>query len=230
MNLEVLLLIGFLALGFIIRYLIKNTVPAYFTEKGKNLATKQDIEDITQKIESVKAKINVASQSEIALTAQRYNALIALHTNYWLWLSTIIHPPLEADIKDVEQDLQRNIRELRQAYQQFVAAEALVRIFLFREPRLLDVISGLKRETYLVSQKQIGHLSSMAFAAKDVAQQELGITTSQDQEQLFAYREAFSQLVDECAKDISNRLNQFTEKRNGFEALVNQHVISLMSS
>lgn len=33
--------------------LIKNYVPSYFDEKGKNLATKQDIAEITRKTEEV---------------------------------------------------------------------------------------------------------------------------------------------------------------------------------
>jgi hypothetical protein len=36
--------------------LLKNYLPTYFQEKGKNLATKEDIKDITDKVEAVKAE------------------------------------------------------------------------------------------------------------------------------------------------------------------------------
>jgi hypothetical protein len=42
-----------LAVG-LVYFLLNKTIPSYFSEKGKNLATKQDIGDITDKIESVK--------------------------------------------------------------------------------------------------------------------------------------------------------------------------------
>lgn len=46
-------LIGLL-LGFLAVILVQNYLPSYAREKGKNLATKEDIENITQKIESIK--------------------------------------------------------------------------------------------------------------------------------------------------------------------------------
>lgn len=39
---------------FISPFLFKHYIPAYLQKKAENLATKQDIEDITNKIESVK--------------------------------------------------------------------------------------------------------------------------------------------------------------------------------
>lgn len=44
---------------------------SYFSQKGKNLATKEDIEDITNKIESVKAKLNHKSQKTNAILSRQ---------------------------------------------------------------------------------------------------------------------------------------------------------------
>lgn len=44
----------FAALGSLLGTLLVTLLKSYFTEKGKNIATKQDIENITEKIESVK--------------------------------------------------------------------------------------------------------------------------------------------------------------------------------
>jgi len=41
--------------GLVVFLLIKYFLPSYFSEKGKNLATKEDIEEITQKVESVRS-------------------------------------------------------------------------------------------------------------------------------------------------------------------------------
>lgn len=44
----------------IVGYLLKNYLPSYFGEKGKNLATKEDISEITEKIESVRTQYSSA--------------------------------------------------------------------------------------------------------------------------------------------------------------------------
>lgn len=50
--LEIVTLLAVVAIG----YLLKDFFPSYTTEKGKNVATKEDIEAITEKIESVKVE------------------------------------------------------------------------------------------------------------------------------------------------------------------------------
>ncbi len=51
--------LGSLGLGAVIGalavyFLLKSFLPSYFSEKGKNLATKEDVASITDKVESVK--------------------------------------------------------------------------------------------------------------------------------------------------------------------------------
>jgi len=52
-----LMILNFLVLAavVIVGLLLKNYLPPYLTEKGKNLATKEDIEEITNKIERVRS-------------------------------------------------------------------------------------------------------------------------------------------------------------------------------
>ncbi len=54
---QTILIISNLILVLVIGWLIKFYVPAYLRKKGENLATKEDIEEITNKIESVRASI-----------------------------------------------------------------------------------------------------------------------------------------------------------------------------
>lgn len=65
--LEVLILLGGLYLIFF---------KSYFTEKGKNLATLEDIEDITKKVEEVKAEIQKQKFVEKQKLDLKYNALM----------------------------------------------------------------------------------------------------------------------------------------------------------
>jgi len=48
---------------------------AYESEKGKNIATKEDVEEITSRLESVKNEISFAKQRENTFIMERYNHL-----------------------------------------------------------------------------------------------------------------------------------------------------------
>ncbi|MEW5832259.1 MAG: hypothetical protein AB1763_05430 [Campylobacterota bacterium] len=44
--------------AIIVSFILNKFLPAYFSEKGKNAATKEDIEEITKKVENVKASLS----------------------------------------------------------------------------------------------------------------------------------------------------------------------------
>lgn len=83
-----LVVLNFLVLAavVIVGLLLKHYLPPYLTEKGKNLATKEDIEEITNKIERVrsqyaseieKLKSELQNQSEVLGRRDRLISLIA---------------------------------------------------------------------------------------------------------------------------------------------------------
>ena len=50
-------LAGTLGIGWII-YLVSKSLPAYLAEKGKNLATKEDIDHLTEKVERIRSQFS----------------------------------------------------------------------------------------------------------------------------------------------------------------------------
>lgn len=72
LTIEILLLLAFVGAGFI----LKNYLPSYFTEKGKNLATKEDIAEITRKIEAVKLKIEASKAVQQAKRNLKHEACL----------------------------------------------------------------------------------------------------------------------------------------------------------
>jgi hypothetical protein len=48
--------VGAVIAGFVVFFLLKSFLPSYLAEKGKNLATREDIAEITDKIEKVKSE------------------------------------------------------------------------------------------------------------------------------------------------------------------------------
>lgn len=57
-------------------WFFKSYVPSYFSEKGKNLATKEDVEGITRKVEGVKAELSSLGAVEEQRRKLRHEACI----------------------------------------------------------------------------------------------------------------------------------------------------------
>src|SRR3989338_5764791 len=70
--LQLLILVGLAVLIIV----LKKALPSYLSEKGKNLATKEDIEKITRKVESVKTDLSRASAIEEQKRKLKYEACL----------------------------------------------------------------------------------------------------------------------------------------------------------
>jgi hypothetical protein len=57
-------------------YLFRSYLPAYFEEKAKNLATKQDVGEITREVESVKAEVSQVARMEETRYRLKYEACL----------------------------------------------------------------------------------------------------------------------------------------------------------
>ncbi|HZX59177.1 MAG TPA: hypothetical protein VFE54_10635, partial [Mucilaginibacter sp.] len=91
-----------LLVGLIIFLTVRNFLPSYFNEKGKNLATKEDIESITEKIEKIKsefvkdieflkADLSYINQSKFSIKSSERDALIETNLKYAEWLNIIMN-------------------------------------------------------------------------------------------------------------------------------------------
>jgi hypothetical protein len=80
---------------------LKNYLPSYFDEKGKLLAQKEDIEKITEKIESVKytftretellkAEVQRLLSIEVSHRNEERNSIIAFYDKYNQWLYALL--------------------------------------------------------------------------------------------------------------------------------------------
>ena len=58
--------------------ILKNRLKEYESEKGKNLATKEDIEEITKKVEDVKTEISLSKQKHYEQLAEQERILLAI--------------------------------------------------------------------------------------------------------------------------------------------------------
>lgn len=63
---------------------------SYFQEKGKNIATRQDINIITEKIEAVKTEFQVLTHSRTTLNSEKRNSYLIFYDKYFLWLNALL--------------------------------------------------------------------------------------------------------------------------------------------
>ena len=102
MEMNIIIEITIVIVGIILFFTIKNFLPSYFNEKGKNLATKEDVEEITKKVEKIKtefvkdiefikADLSYINQSKFSIKASERDALIDTNNKYSEWLNYIMN-------------------------------------------------------------------------------------------------------------------------------------------
>lgn len=113
--LQILILLAVIALGYLAK-----SLSGYATEKGKNLATKEDIRVITEKVESVKydfsiqlerlkADLNANIQQQLSIFGKRNEALTQFFEDS-LTVLTLLRSPFHFRYEDVD-GLDRMIKE-----------------------------------------------------------------------------------------------------------------------
>lgn len=88
----------------------------YSQEKGKNPATKEDIEEITQKVETVKTDIALLGQKKISYHAERYAALIECHNKYYSWINTVLNISITGDFNEADEIRGRAKQKMEDAF------------------------------------------------------------------------------------------------------------------
>ncbi len=152
MNTEIILEILLILIGLYLA-LFKS----YFQEKGKNIATSEDIEGLTLKVESVKqqfleknanlkAKLDLLTNLQINYKNDERLALIEFHKSIkqWIGLLTESTPSLVNDYDNDE--IQSKIHLYDQVYQEVLSREALLEIYV-DDDKLTKLISDLKINT-----------------------------------------------------------------------------------
>ncbi len=144
-------------LGLVIIYFTtKNLLPSYFGEKGKNLATKQDISQITKLVESVKHDFNIETEKlksklniQVGLIAEERNAIIDFNEKYYKWLNILIDS--EFGYIDIDSNIELDLynRKVNQYYIEMCNSESKLNLFATNS-ELIDSGLKLKIETMKV--------------------------------------------------------------------------------
>ncbi len=134
---------------------------SYFKEKGKNIATKEDIGDITKEVEAVKQffnesleqfknDLNLSTQVRFTLKSAELEALLNLYDKYFEWFNSMqsFNVPLLREPFEKETN-----RIIEKSYLDFLMADSKANLFI-KSKEILILKSTLKLST-LVLEKEI---------------------------------------------------------------------------
>jgi hypothetical protein len=91
---------------------------SYFQEKGKNLATKEDIQEITKKVESIKTGLQFSLEAKLSWRAEEHDALVDYYSKYGAWiagLTNVSFTGISDENVDRLSEIRSNINALEEA-------------------------------------------------------------------------------------------------------------------
>ena len=106
---------------------------SYFQEKGRNVATKEDVEEITSLVESVKSQLQFSLQAKLSLRAEEHQALVDYFSKYSAWLSAITNCSTVGINKDNASRLAEIRSQLDMLHQDFELAAGKMDLFVENE-------------------------------------------------------------------------------------------------
>jgi uncharacterized protein YlzI (FlbEa/FlbD family) len=130
---------------------------SYFQEKGKNIATKQDIEEITEKVETIKNNLMFGTQSKLTLKNEERNALVGCYEKYSYWLNACYDIYFGGIIEQNQTKLEDMDNKLQSANFEFEMAQGKMELFVNNES-LTELFNKIKLYTL-----QLQHLSQGAI-------------------------------------------------------------------
>ncbi|MBS1634602.1 MAG: hypothetical protein JST26_01680 [Bacteroidetes bacterium] len=170
---QALLLLGSLYLIFF---------KSYFSEKGKNVATKEDIEEITTKVETIKSDfdrqteylrhhLQLENQVQMLLLTDLKAAITSAYENFYLWLETSYNMYIESNEFETKGQVKKAEEDMQVAEHNF--SKSLARLELYADDaRLNEIIARLETETTEFQNLIEKHLLELGFMMEDIAELE----------------------------------------------------------
>jgi hypothetical protein len=191
LDINMILNIATLILIFLFGLIIKNFLPKYFNEKGKNLATKEDIGEITKIVENIKfnllkdieilkAQLAITNQNKFNISSAFREALFDYNKKYSAWLYSIVRFSFSNYNEENLVELNNYVQNLSSRLYDFDLSDAHLRLF-FSEEKYSNlnhnlVVSTLKLESKLqLTIIEMKHLLNKFLRDKDSNPERLNV-------------------------------------------------------
>lgn len=175
---------------------------SYFTEKGKNIATSEDIEELTEKVESVKqefveknmmlkARLDILSNVSFSHKNDERIALIEFHQKYTIWVSALTESLPHLLNNNDENEIKKKLYRYHILYEEVRMSEALIHIYV-PDTDLVNLIHNLISTTL----KQLGSHGSDYLLKLNEFQQKIKSGENTSSEQYEAIQKEFREICE----------------------------------
>ncbi len=142
-----------LVLGLLLYYLLKNFWPKYFEAKATNQATKEDIGEITEIVESIKtelvisteelkANLSLSNQHKLNFKSAERDAIFDYHKKLSAWLYYLVRLMPSSFEFDNYKDVKKEEKEFSRRQYECDIAEAHLTLFM-HDQKFLDIKKDL---------------------------------------------------------------------------------------
>lgn len=138
---------------------------SYFKEKGKNVATKEDIEEITKKIEKVKSDVEILTHKKISLSNEKQNTLMDYNNKYASWLNYILNASIIGDSNPASIFTEKVQERLDQLFNEVAISEAKFNVYFHSDQELIDLKNSIQLKTIELS----NHFNISLVKAKKIS-------------------------------------------------------------
>ncbi len=228
----------------IIVAIIKFSVPSYLKQKGKNLADKEDIADLTKKVENVKSDFNekieylktdltFLNQNRISVKSLEREALLLVNEKYAEWLNSLMNISFSLITIKNYNNIESYFSELKHAKIGYENAEAKLLIFM-NDQKLLDIKTDCYIKTLELEQliKQTTNTLQTDFELIDFYFSNVNPNTKEEIEKK---QEDYKEAMDGISKTINGfyhkRAEMFDEihpRRVRFVSLLQERLLKVM--
>lgn len=223
----------------VLYFTVNNLLPSYFQEKGKNLATRDDISKITELVESVKytfaieteklkANLSLLNNIHSGLVSEERNAIIDFNEKYFRWLNTLLDLSHNSLDDSNSKELEDQKRVLGNLYQDLLNSEARFTLFVENE-ELVDHALDMKIETLQrLSRLPIKCIFSFLEINLEIEQM-YKVTPAEEQIQKHGeLLQRKSQALDEFGKTMIQEYNIVAPMARVFQKMCRDHIYKLI--
>lgn len=125
----------------------------YLDEKAKNLATKEDIAEITKTAESIKSQLDVAVQNRVSLDAEQRTAILDFYRKFHYWFGLCSDSTGGVENYEDQSEIDASLKRRMEAYRAMDLAYAQFRFFVLQSS-LMD--TGLRLVNSTVELQRLG--------------------------------------------------------------------------
>ena len=143
-------------------------VKSYIKEKGKSLATKEDLEEVTKTVENIKGEITVLTQRQIGLSAAKQQMIVEFTTKYSAFLHTVVITRFyehNLDAATYHEGMKEKINEVLHPY---LGADANMEVFFADDKELINLKGIVRNETVQIMNLVTTALNTFRMAGENI--------------------------------------------------------------